>query len=98
MATVRRIAGGVVFGDRPAIAEQATRDAARPRSPPGEHRRPSGRGMRAASSRRRGGRAALADRGQPASRAGFDFDFLRSAAKEPTVIAKRITQWVAFTG
>ena len=83
---------------RPAIAEQATQDAARQRSPTGEHRRPSGRGMRAASSRRRGGRTATADRGQPTSRAAFDFDFLQSAAEEPTVIAKRITQWVAFTG
>ena len=71
------IAGGAAFGYRPAIAEQATQDAARQRSPTGEHRRPSGRGMRAASSRRRGGRTAKADRGQPASRAAFDFDFLQ---------------------
>lgn len=94
----RGIAGGVAFGYRPAIVEQVTRDAARQRSPAGEHRRPSGRDMRAASSGRRGGRTAPADRGQPASRAALDVDLLQSAAKEPTVIAKRITQWVAFTG
>ena len=90
------VAGRAGFGYRPVIAEQAMRDAARQRSPAGEHRRPPGRGMRAASSRRRGGRTAPADRGQPASRAALDFDFLRSAAEEPAVIAQRITQWVAF--
>ena len=44
--------------------------------------------MRAASNRRRGGRTAPADRGQPASRAAFDFDFLRSAAEEPMTVLK----------